>query len=319
MNVTRLIMGAVGVLALAAAGFGGFEVWVGGKSKDALAAANHRQEEMNARIATLETLSRAEAKRAQAVESDNATLRSAIAKAQTAKAAVAQDAGVMITHDMVEARYRQAKELARGGDREAALTELLWCLDRGMRVDSNYRAVRGSELLDEIANLGPAGITALRERRDKARQLLLASTNDTTAAAEFSSIARALKEDQSVVALYDEVPPGDRRRQSLANFGFNQLVAARRYSDAIVGQQAVTMISGLEILAQNPSGRLGNYAVATIATNIEVLAGAGDLAHAQTLMDHLLAYDRSEQTRAIVQQHLERAGHPELLPSPTPK
>jgi hypothetical protein len=49
------------------------------------------------------------------------------------------------------------------------------------------------------------------------------------------------------------------------------------------------------------------------ATNIEVLAGAGDLDHARSMVERLLAYDNSDETRAVLQTHLERAGHTELL------
>jgi hypothetical protein len=47
-----------------------------------------------------------------------------------------------------------------------------------------------------------------------------------------------------------------------------------------------------------------------------VLAGAGDLAHAKTLAQRLLAYDGSDQTKAVLQNSLTRAGHPELLTEP---
>ena len=35
-----------------------------------------------------------------------------------------------ITHDLVEARYKHAQELARSGDSAAALKEFLWCFER---------------------------------------------------------------------------------------------------------------------------------------------------------------------------------------------
>lgn len=48
----------------------------------------------------------------------------------------------------------------------------------------------------------------------------------------------------------------------------------------------------------------------------EVLAGAGDLASARELATKLLAFDPSEETRALLRKHLERAGQPELLAQP---
>jgi hypothetical protein len=43
------------------------------------------------------------------------------------------------------------------------------------------------------------------------------------------------------------------------------------------------------------------------ATNIEVLAGAGKAAEAGELTKKLLAFDNSESTRKILEQHLARA------------
>ncbi len=56
-----------------------------------------------------------------------------------------------------------------------------------------------------------------------------------------------------------------------------------------------------------------SYAISSAAQNIEVLAGAGDLAHARELAGRLLAFDGSEATRALLQKHLERAGRADLL------
>jgi hypothetical protein len=60
------------------------------------------------------------------------------------------------------------------------------------------------------------------------------------------------------------------------------------------------------------------YAVTSTAKNIEVLAGAGDLANARKLAERLLAYDSTDQTKAVLQQALARAGQPELLAAPKP-
>lgn len=57
-----------------------------------------------------------------------------------------------------------------------------------------------------------------------------------------------------------------------------------------------------------------SYTARTTAKNIEVLAGAGRLENARSLATQLLAFDRSEETKALLSEHLTRAGHPELLP-----
>jgi hypothetical protein len=59
-----------------------------------------------------------------------------------------------------------------------------------------------------------------------------------------------------------------------------------------------------------------NRAVTSTAKDIEVLAGAGQLDRARELAGFLFAYDSSAETRRTVQEHLLRAGHPELLGNP---
>ena len=54
-------------------------------------------------------------------------------------------------------------------------------------------------------------------------------------------------------------------------------------------------------------------AITSAALGVEILAGAGDVAHTRELGEKLLAYDGREETRALLQKHLERAGRPELL------
>jgi hypothetical protein len=61
------------------------------------------------------------------------------------------------------------------------------------------------------------------------------------------------------------------------------------------------------------------YIVSTATKNIEVLAGAGDLEHARDLAAKLLSFDGSDETKALLKQHVERAGHPELAAQPAVK
>lgn len=318
MNTKKLATRGAAMLVLTAVSVRVFEFWVAGENKDALAAANRRQTEIGARIGAMESRIQSEANRAQAVESDNAELRAAVQKAQTAKAADALASAAPITHDAVEARYQQAKQLAQGGDAATALKEYLWCFDVGMRRVSSYAGVRGSYLLEEIVKLGPVGIAALEDRRNQARQLLVAGTDDSDAASDLVSISRKLNDEQAVLAVYDAIPPGE-SRHALAIYAFGQFVAAQRYSDALTGRPYGNMSASVERAIQSPPGRIRDYEISSAATNIEVLAGAGDLAHAQALMARLLAADSSATTKTTVAQHLARAGHPELTAPQTQK
>jgi hypothetical protein len=55
------------------------------------------------------------------------------------------------------------------------------------------------------------------------------------------------------------------------------------------------------------------YAIKSASSNVEALAGAGDLAHARELIAKVLAIDSSDATKATLRDALGRAKHPELL------
>jgi RNA polymerase sigma factor (sigma-70 family) len=238
------------------------------------------------------------------------------------------EAEAPVTRDAVEARYKHAQDLASRGDAAAALKEFLWCFDEGMPRVTGYGGVRTSFLLSEIAKLGeqyPDALAALRERRDKALQRMLASATDSDAAMEFSALNRALKQDQNTLAVFDQLPADDQRRQTLASSAYDQLVTAQRYGDALLGKSYAQISAQFEIMAAErplpaniPNPEMlrkaqYDYLISSTAKNVEVLAGAGDLEHARALAARVLAFDRSPEARTLLQQHAARAGQPELL------
>jgi RNA polymerase sigma factor (sigma-70 family) len=235
-----------------------------------------------------------------------------------------------ITHDMVTTRYKNAQQLALSGNATEALKEYLWCYDVGMRQVSGYSGVRSSFLLSSIAKLGetyPEALAALRERRDQAWQRILGSEKDPDAMLDYNALARALNEEQDLVAAFDQLPLEDNRRIVLAELAYEQLLATQRYSVALSGRPFAKMIRNFDIgkvdlpipaSMPNPEEflktRRTNLIKKTL-TDLEVLAGAGHLAEAQSLVQRLLAYDNSPETIALLTQHLHRAGQPDLLGS----
>jgi hypothetical protein len=253
-----------------------------------------------------------------------------IAAPEKMKAAAAP-AGTSITDD-VQARYNRAREMASRGDPTEALQELLWCFDEGMVGKVGYTAVRTSFVLGAIVDLGkkyPPALTALRQRRDEARKQILAGHVDGTEIPDFAALNRELGEPKSTCFLFDQLPQGDRRRKTLALYGSAALLENRRYAEIMEAKTYAMMSSNFEfttqerfIPASTPNAerlravnRKGG--ITSTAQNIEILAGAGDLVHARELAQRLLAYDDTAETRAAIQQHAERAGHPDLLkPAP---
>lgn len=267
----------------------------------------------------------AEARQAAAAEEDIATLHTALTQARTALAPVERTQPARpaesISQETVESRYRRARELARVGDPAEALRELLWCYDVGMIAQSSYAGVRASFVLDEIKRLGarlPAALTALRERRDRAHQRILAGGDAEIA--DFVDLNRTLGEEPLTLRVYDQIPATERRKQTFSNFASELLLAERRYADVLLGQpygmmsanfdRDITEVPGVTSIREDLRRE---RAIGTVVKSIEALAGAGQLDQARTLTRRLLAYDDTAGTRALLQQHAGRAGQPDLL------
>lgn len=264
------------------------------------------------RVAALEKVAEDTGTAAAGVEKDNTSLRTAIDSALAARAARDSKSPEVVTRQMVDTRYARGKALSRSGDVQGALKEFLWCYKEGMPRVAGMGGVRQSYLLEEILRLGAEGEAAIRALRDEARAAILAGGSDRIL--DFGALSDALKDDQAAVQLYDSLPAGDRRRQALAISAFNQFLTAKRYADAITGRSYRSMISAVELnMNSGANPRLREYGITSTARNIEALAGAGELDSAKTLIARLLSYDSSDATKARIQEHLTRAGHPELL------
>jgi RNA polymerase sigma factor (sigma-70 family) len=330
--MNKLVVSGVAALAAISIGTAIYERNEAGRQERATARMAELTEDLRAKDRVLtQKLADAE-KRVQAVEDDNAKLLEAARNmAKTPTAAAATEAPkAAVTRDMVTARLQRARELARSGDAEQALKEYLWLFDEGMVRVSSFAGVRESYLLSEIKALGqsyPAALEALKSRRDEAEQRLHAGSGDFDAASTFAAINRTLDEPQRTVAFYDSLPPNSPDRRMLAMIAFDPLVASQRYSDAMIGRDYSRMVSTFEMSAQerpvpqsiaDPErfrAMQRNQLVESTTTNIEVLAGAGDLDQAKELAQRLLKYDSSAQTKAVLARHLSRAGRPDLLSS----
>ncbi len=333
MTSPKVILGIAGALAVTSAIFGFMQFRSANKMETELSALRQRQETTSARIETLEQEIKSQSERARAVEDDNSTLRLAVEKAEAAKTTATPTviAAAPLTRQMVEERFNRGRELAKDGDPVEALRELLWCFDTGMTQISSYSGVRASFLLSQIVELGrkhPAALVALRERRDIAQQRLVAGPADGREVSDFTALNRVLGETHLTLAVFDELPAGDRRRQNLANYASEVLLEQRRYKDVMAGKSYATMSSSFELTIQerplppnvtNPEALRTanrNFAVTSAAKNVEVLAGSGSLEHARALANRILAFDNSETTQALLLKHATRAGHPGLLAAP---
>jgi hypothetical protein len=304
-------------LMIAAVTIGLVEYRTAGAANATLIEIRQREEGLRKQIAARRELLTTTARMAQNVEHDNGGLRQAIDQAQIADADRKRAMAEPITHDAVQARFKHARELVANGNADEALKEYLWCYDVGMPKVPAYAGVRGSYVLDEIKNLGPKGVIALEKRFAAARRAI--ASGDDGAIGDFHELSGAVGQNDAIIGLFDEMPAGDPRREKVAIYAFDQLLERRRYTDAMLGKSYAMMSSMFEGDAARASARSSDYAISRAANDIEALAGSGDLAHAQNLITRVLAVDSSANTRTLIEQHLTRAGHPELIPASSSK
>lgn len=323
--MNQIKIGATVVLFAVAIGAGIFAArqWSAAQQAEAnVGSLATRQSATAAQIAALESRLQEQAKRAEAIEADNATLRDALVRAEAARAAAAKSV-VPMTRQALEDRFKSVRELGRSGDPAEALRELLWWWDVGLKQGNSATApARKSRLVDELRDLAqryPPAREELQRRRDALRERILASPGGGDSVSDYMSVLRVLGEQQAALSLMDKIPAGDRRRSTLSIYAGEQLIEAKRYAEAMEGKSAGTMFSRFEIdarmaAASRPAPDGGpSYFVKSAVRDIELLAGSGHLADARELAKRLLAVDGSDNTRALIQKHAERAGQPDLL------
>lgn len=323
MTSTKLLVTGATLAVLAAIGFGLRQH----ERLDTLRTAHEisqlHEKELAVSMHNLEAQLAAEKKRAEESDHDNERLLLAITEAQrTPNEAEDLSNSLQPTHDRVTARYRRAEDLARSGQYQDALREYLWCYDTGMKQLTSFTAARETALLISIARLGKTyqpALDALIERRDEAKVRFETSATDSEAIIDYSTINRALGQTDKTFEVYNAMPPNDPRRQPLASRLRDELQDAHRYPEVIDALPYPVMSASFDITTAysskypDPDGSQLRVFLNETSRNIEALAGAGDLLHAQQLMTKLLAFNRSPETRESLQKALMRAGHPELL------
>lgn len=320
MNTTKITLGITAAIALLAVGSALFEAHEASQRSADLVLANQQRDELDAKLHRLTQELQAKAAPAQAAAADSARLQKASEPPADSAAASAP-----ITHDTVAARFAHAQELAKNGDYSGALAEFLWCYNQGMPQVPDYRGVRDSFLLSNLADLGknyPAALDALRDLRDQAKSHILNDATDVGAVQDFSSLNSALNDDNATMDLFNQLSPDDPRRAAVGLGVYNQLLANQDYNNAVQVMPYQRMNAMVDVLTEPHPGVnlpapaqeiMHTQTVMTGAKYVETLAGSGDLTDARALADKILNYDNSDETKAILQSHAARAGQPNLF------
>lgn len=265
-----------------------------------------------AELARLKQHIATETKRATAAE---ATLTALLTSARSHTAA---PAAVVDTADALAATLARAKPLLAAGRKQEALDEYVTCyreLSAQRPGSSECQSLMGA--MKSLGASFPPAIAALASLRDAALAQLQTKSARRELPFEIALLNERLGQGDRTLALFDALPPGDPGRQSLAMIAHSSFVAARRYSDALLGKNVGQMLSNLDAslehwpkFSPDIADRARHSIIETTVTSIEILTGAGQADPARTLTKKLLAFDQSEATRAALQRAVERAQQP---------
>jgi hypothetical protein len=285
-----------------------------------------------------------------ATDSDNQRLIDAISAGAIPTAVVPLQP--QLTHENIAARFKRGQAREAAGDLAGALADYLWCYDIGYRGGDPLRRIAA------LAKKFAAAEQALLARRELAEQSILSDPDDVETMNDVVALNQHLGDNARTLAIYDRLPRGAVRGEQHSRAMLEVFLSTRRYADAAQVLPYELLKQGLErsVKMDEMRGVRANaqqramaaegstpaqqqmqavaierarraQRVATItetAVGIEILAGAGDVPHAEELVRGLLAYDGTEETRTLLEKHLSRAGHPEILareraPAPNPR
>lgn len=158
----------------------------------------------------------------------------------------------------VAAHMSLANAFAIRGAKREALTEYLWCLKQGPKVDANgYRSALSSILL-RIQTLTahlPEAATALSEQRAVVEAAVkFDNPASVKAAFEFYTV---LQEHDQNLKLYDSLPSDSPLRRNYFGSVFGELVKQRRYVDAVAVLDLESYVNAAYPLAYNDDDVVG--------------------------------------------------------------
>lgn len=245
------------------------------------------------------------------------------------------------------ARMRYGNRLMRLGKNEEALTEFLWCFDEGNQHHVGFTGVRLSFLLSNIQRLGenyPPAIVALRERRDAAREALLAEVRAGDAperpkgrlwslllpskpqpmpALDFAALNDALGEQSETLALYDRLRAERPDAEVVAQLRRQleeQLLAAKRYAEIAPKdplaevERIIERHAMIERFAGERDAEVERIErqmlLDDIAVQYQIQVGVGDQEGAARIAARMLELDASPQAYNLLAWHGYLSGKP---------
>lgn len=303
--------GLLAGIALITGAIGGWKLFIAETARAEATVLDAQRAELQEEAVRLVARQDAARKRAVAVEADIAWLRANMAKPPAGSAPRA-----LSPQDALK-RIEAAVARENDEDAEETLRELLWSFDEGVLLLDATQKRRQRMLL--IARLGqlsrsyPPAKAAIVERQERLRMKYLEVGGLDDALSTFSALSRAVGDHKATLALFDALPAEDPRRRAASIYAYEELVAARRYQEALQGRS----LGGGDIRLELAAGKRAEVVASTmrlVMRDVEALAGVGRIEEAQKLIDKVRATDDSAPTRELMRYHLERAGRLDLMP-----
>jgi thiol-disulfide isomerase/thioredoxin len=229
-------------------------------------------------------------------------------------------------------RVELGEALAGRNRPEAALREFLWAFDNSTSFPE-LAGVRVSYWLRTISRFGasyPPALAALRARRDRAREAVMAGRVTAGTVGNLSSLNDHLKEGSKTLEVYDSLARSRRLRAAdrelFFRWIFDTLMEKRRYADVTVAvpdpiaavKGEIEGVAGFKKYASQFTRRqrreilkyLREDAVEKSGRYYEAFLGAGNKELAGKIRDGVLAFDSSGATFVRLIEAAARAGDP---------
>lgn len=222
---------------------------------------------------------------------------------------------------------KNADNLVLKGDYKAALAEYLWLYNEGMMQVRGFSGVRASFLLSKMVELGdiyPDAKKVLEYIRDENYKRILADSEDTSSLKDYLNINSAKGENGRNIDLLHKLLPDDPRKRVIVGLTSNALREERLYSEIVEFRDVSRALGEIALLQsqrpnfeesnnKNMTEASWNNTVARMMSNdVEIFAGAGKVDDAILLANRLLAYNRSDNTKALLIKALRRSGRIDL-------
>jgi RNA polymerase sigma factor (sigma-70 family) len=217
-------------------------------------------------------------------------------------------------------RMNLARELRTQGRHAEALDHFLWCFDEGLKHSPAFAGVRSSFLLNDLAELAevyPPALEAMLARRDAAEAAIAGGSFEHRALFDYHQLNERMNQPEQTTALFDQLAPGHRAREGLVEVAFEQFIRTQRYVDVLEAGNPEKHFDQARFVASSAGERgdealvmrMRRRAVEQGAFAVEALAGASATDRAAALVETVLAFDSSPESRGILLRHAQRAGN----------